>query len=309
MPINIPNSLPANSQLRRENIFVMNEERASHQDIRPLKIAILNLMPKKIETETQLLRVLSNSPLQVDIELLQTETHVSRNTSEEHLLKFYKTIGEVENDYFDGMIITGAPVEQMPFEEVDYWPELCYIFEWSKSHVYSTFHICWGAQAGLYYHYGVPKYDLPQKMFGIFPHHVLLPYHPLVRGFDETFYVPHSRHTECRKEDILATGKLEVLTESPVSGVHIAASLDGRQFSSPATANTTGGHWRRSISATWIKGCRSISPTTISTATTRKTSRSSSGGPTPTSSMSTGSTISSTSRRLTIYRRCGMRKI
>ena len=230
MPINIPNSLPANSQLRRENIFVMNEERASHQDIRPLKIAILNLMPKKIETETQLLRVLSNSPLQVDIELLQTETHVSRNTSEEHLLKFYKTIGEVENDYFDGMIITGAPVEQMPFEEVDYWPELCYIFEWSKSHVYSTFHICWGAQAGLYYHYGVPKYDLPRKMFGIFPHHVLLPYHPLVRGFDETFYVPHSRHTECRKEDILAAGKLEVLTESPVSGVHIAASLDGRQF-------------------------------------------------------------------------------
>ncbi len=230
MPINIPDTLPANSQLRRENIFVMNEERASHQDIRPLKIAILNLMPKKIETETQLLRVLSNSPLQVDIELIQTESHRSRNTSEEHLFKFYKTIYDIENEYFDGMIITGAPVEQIPFEEVDYWPELCHIFEWSKTHVYSTFHICWGAQAGLYYHYGVPKYDLPRKMFGVFPHHVLQPFHPLLRGFDEEFYVPHSRHTECCREDILATGKLEILTESPIAGVHIASSFDGRQF-------------------------------------------------------------------------------
>ena len=230
VPINIPDTLPANSQLRRENIFVMNEERASHQDIRPLKIVIVNLMPKKIETETQLLRLLSNSPLQVDIELIQTESHRSRNTSEEHLFKFYKTIGDIEHEYFDGMIITGAPVEQMPFEEVDYWPELCHIMEWSKTHVYSTLHICWGAQAGLYYHYGIPKHDLSQKLFGIFPHRVLQPFHPLLRGFDETFYVPHSRHTCNWKDEILACGKLEILTESPMAGVHIAASFDGRQF-------------------------------------------------------------------------------
>ena len=225
MPINIPDSLPANSALRRENIFTMNEERASHQDIRPLRIAIL-----KIETETQLLRLLSNSPLQIDIELLQTSTHVSKNTSESHLFKFYKKIDDVRERYFDGLIITGAPVEQMPFEEVDYWPELCDIMEWSKTHVFSTFHICWGAQAGLYYHFGVRKYDLPKKMFGIFPHHVHQPFHPLMRGFDETFYVPHSRHTEVRAEDILACEGLELLSSSVMSGVYIAASKDGRQF-------------------------------------------------------------------------------
>ncbi|MBR6790808.1 MAG: homoserine O-succinyltransferase [Oscillospiraceae bacterium] len=230
MPINIPDSLPANSALRRENIFTMNEERASHQDIRPLRIAILNLMPKKIDTETQLLRLLSNSPLQIDIELLQTSTHVSKNTSESHLFKFYKKIDDVRERYFDGLIITGAPVEQMPFEEVDYWPELCDIMEWSKTHVFSTFHICWGAQAGLYYHFGVRKYDLPKKMFGIFPHHVHQPFHPLMRGFDETFYVPHSRHTEVRAEDILACEGLELLSSSVMSGVYIAASKDGRQF-------------------------------------------------------------------------------
>ena len=230
MPINIPDTLPANSALRRENIFVMNEERASHQDIRPLKIAILNLMPKKIETETQLLRVLSNTPLQIDIELLQTGSHVSRNTSESHLCRFYRTLDDVRDQRFDGLIITGAPVEQMPFEEVDYWPELCEIMEWSRTHAYSTFHICWGAQAGLYYHYGIQKYDLPAKMFGIFPHEILQPFHPLVRGFDEVFYVPHSRHTEVREEDILACPQLELLTRSPIAGVHIVASRDGRQF-------------------------------------------------------------------------------
>ena len=230
MPINIPNSLPANSQLRRENIFVMNEERASHQDIRPLKIAILNLMPKKIETETQLLRVLSNSPLQVDIELLQTETHVSRNTSEEHLLKFYKTIGEVENDYFDGMIITGAPVEQMPFEEVDYWPELCYIFEWSKSHVYSTFHICWGAQAGLYYHYGIQKYPLAEKLFGVFPHIVERKSNMLFRGSDDVFMVPHSRHTTIRREDVEKVKELKILATSPEAGIYALSTEGGRQI-------------------------------------------------------------------------------
>ncbi len=230
MPINIPSSLPAASTLRGENIFVMEEERALGQDIRPLKIAILNLMPKKIETETQLLRLLSNSPLQVDVELLQTASHQSKNTSGDHLLKFYKTIEDVRQERFDGLIITGAPVEHLPFEEVDYWDELCDIMAWSRSHVYSTFHICWGAQAGLYYHYGIPKYPLEKKMFGIFPHHPLRQYHPLLRGFDETFFVPHSRHTEVRAQDIQKHEELLILSESPLSGVHIVASRDGRQF-------------------------------------------------------------------------------
>lgn len=230
MPIKIPDALPARSLLQKENIFVMDDERAAHQDIRPLKIALLNLMPKKIETETQFVRLLSNSPLQIDLELLQTASHVSKNTSEEHLFKFYKTIDDVWQEHFDGLIITGAPVEQIPFEEVDYWPELCRIMEWSKTHVYSTMHICWGAQAGLYYHYGVPKYDLPEKMFGIFPHRTLLPYHQLLRGFDEEFYVPQSRHTEVRAEDIEKCPQLEILTSSLLSGVHIVASKNGRQF-------------------------------------------------------------------------------
>lgn len=230
MPIKIPASLPANSVLQRENIFVMDEERADHQDIRPLKIAILNLMPKKVETETQMLRLLSNTPLQIDLELLQMRSHVSRNTDDDHLFRYYKTLDDVKGQRFDGLIITGAPVEQMPFEEVDYWSELCQVFEWSKTNVYSTFHICWGAQAGLYYHYGIPKYDLPEKMFGIFPHTVEQPFHQLLRGFDELFYVPHSRHTEVREEDILKHPELEILTRSEESGVHIVADRSGRQF-------------------------------------------------------------------------------
>lgn len=230
MPIKIPASLPANSVLQRENIFVMDEERADHQDIRPLKIAILNLMPKKVETETQMLRLLSNTPLQIDLELLQMRSHVSRNTDDDHLFRYYKTLDDVKGQRFDGLIITGAPVEQMPFEEVDYWSELCQVFEWSKTNVYSTFHICWGAQAGLYYHYGIPKYDLPEKMFGIFPHTVEQPFHQLLRGFDELFYVPHSRHTEVRAEDILKHSELEILTRSEESGVHIVADRSGRQF-------------------------------------------------------------------------------
>ena len=230
MPIKIPASLPANSVLQRENIFVMDEERADHQDIRPLKIAILNLMPKKVETETQMLRLLSNTPLQIDLELLQMRSHVSRNTDDDHLFRYYKTLDGVKGQRFDGLIITGAPVEQMPFEEVDYWSELCQVFEWSKTNVYSTFHICWGAQAGLYYHYGIPKYDLPEKMFGIFPHTVEQPFHQLLRGFDELFYVPHSRHTEVRAEDILKHPELEILTRSEESGVHIVADRSGRQF-------------------------------------------------------------------------------
>ena len=230
MPIRIPVTLPAAATLESENIFVMDEQRASHQAIRPLKIVLLNLMPKKIVTETQILRLLSNTPLQVDIELLQAATHVSKNTPEEHLITFYKTFSDIKDQKFDGMIITGAPIELMDYQDVDYWHELCEIMEWTKTNVFSTLHICWGAQAGLYYHYGVPKYALSQKMFGVFPHKVLQHNHQLVRGFDDVFYVPHSRHTEVRKEDILRCGQLEILTESEISGVHIVASKDGRQF-------------------------------------------------------------------------------
>ena len=230
MPINIPASLPAAETLISENIFIMTQERAVSQDIRPLRIAILNLMPKKIETETQLLRVLSNSPIQVDVELVQTVTHVSKNTPGDHLLKFYKSFEDIRDERFDGMIITGAPVEQLPFEEVDYWEELCELMEWSKSHVYSTFHICWGAQAGLYYHDGIDKVPLAQKQFGLFYHRALQPEHPLLTGFDECFLAPHSRHTGLRREDILARPELELLTDSEEAGVHIIASKNGRQF-------------------------------------------------------------------------------
>ena len=230
MPIRISNELPAKSFLEQENVFVMAEDRADSQDIRPLKILILNLMPTKIATETQILRLLSNTPLQVDIELLQTVTHTSKNTSQEHLTKFYKSFDEVKNQKFDGMIVTGAPVEQMEFEEVDYWDELCTIFEWAKTNVYSTFYICWGAQAGLYYHYGLKKYPLDKKMFGIFEHKPLDLWHPLMRGLDEKYYVPHSRHTEIRMEDIAKIKDLQVLSYSNESGVHLLSDMDCRNF-------------------------------------------------------------------------------
>jgi homoserine O-succinyltransferase len=230
MPINIPASLPAREILTKENIFVMTEERALSQDIRPLKIVILNLMPKKIETETQLLRLLGNTPLQVDIELLQMVSHTSRNTPQEHLLKFYKSFDEIKNERFDGLIITGAPVENLPFESVNYWSELCSVMEWSKTNVFSVFYICWGAQAGLYYHYGVPKHPLPDKMFGVFPHYRVVEHHPLLRGFDDIFMVPHSRHTETRAEDIAKVPQLQILTQSDISGTHIIASRDDRRF-------------------------------------------------------------------------------
>lgn len=230
MPIKIPDSLPARKILEAENIFVMTEQRAVHQDIRPIKIAILNLMPKKIETETQLLRLLGNTPLQVDIELLQTASHTSKNTPGEHLLKFYQTFEDVKDQRFDGLIITGAPVEMMDFEDVDYWKELIEIMEWSKTNVYSTFHICWGAQAGLYYHYGINKHILSHKMFGIFEHNVLVPSHKILRGFDEVFYAPHSRHTTVEKEDVLARSQLELLSYSDTAGVYIVASRDTRQY-------------------------------------------------------------------------------
>lgn len=230
MPINIPNNLPAYATLVGENIFVMSQKRAEQQDIRPLRILLLNLMPKKIETETQFLRLLSNTPLQVDVDLLQTVSHVSRNTSSEHLLKFYKCFSDVRHEYYDALIITGAPVELLAFEDVDYWPELCAIMEWSRKHVFSTFHVCWGAQAGLYYHYGIPKYTLPQKLSGIYAHRVLSPSHPLLRGFDSMFMVPHSRNTEVREEDIARIPQLEILAASEEAGIHIVGDRSSRQF-------------------------------------------------------------------------------
>ena len=230
MPIRIPNELPATKTLAEENIFVMTETRAQTQDIRPLQIAVLNLMPTKIDTETQLSRLLGNSPLQVELTLLHTKTHKSKNTSEEHLLAFYKTFEDVKDERFDGLVITGAPVELMAFEEVEYWEELCEIMEWSLTHVHSTFHICWGAQAALYYHYGIKKYPLSEKMFGVFPHAVLDRRSMLLRGFDDTFFVPHSRHTEVREEDIRQNPALTLLSTSPQAGVYAVSAKEGRQI-------------------------------------------------------------------------------
>ena len=230
MPIKISNELPAHKVLEAENVFVMTEERAVKQDIRPLRILLLKLMPTKIETETQFLRILSNSPLQVEVELLQVKSHKSKNTSQEHMLKFYKTFDEICDQRFDGMIVTGAPVENLEFEEVDYWEELCMIFEWSKKHVYSTFHICWGSQAALYYHYGIPKYPLEKKLFGVFPHRCLDNLHPLMRGLDDTFYVPHSRHTENRRNDIALVKDLQIISYSDMAGVHLVSDMACRNF-------------------------------------------------------------------------------
>lgn len=230
MPIRIDDELPAKQNLEIENIFVMSKSRANMQDIRPLKIIILNLMPTKLETETQLLRLLSNSPLQLDIDFLQVKSHKAKNVSRIHMAKFYNTFDDIKDNKYDGMIITGAPVEQLEFEEVDYWDELCMIMEWSKKNVYSTFHICWGAQAGLYYHYGIKKYPLKKKMFGVFPHKSLDITHPLMRGLDDVYYVPHSRHTETRLQDIALVKQLQVISYSEISGVHIISDMDCRQF-------------------------------------------------------------------------------
>ncbi len=230
MPIKIPNHLPAADVLLRENIFVMNETRASTQDIRPLQILILNLMPKKIETETQLTRLLGNTPLQVEMELIHTESYESKNVTREHLLKFYKTFPEVKDRNFDGMIITGAPVEHLPFEEVEYWPELCEIMEWSKTHVHSTFHICWGAQAGLYYHFGIPKYPLPEKLSGVYPHTADYKNSMLLRGFDDVFPVPQSRHTTVKREDVEAVPALKILASSEEGGVYAISTKNGKQI-------------------------------------------------------------------------------
>lgn len=230
MPIKIPEALPAAQTLAEENIFIMGEQRATTQRIRPLRIGILNLMPTKVATETQLLRLLGNTPLQVEVELLHTKTHESKNTSKEHLLKFYKTFDDVKDSFFDGFIITGAPVEKMEFEEVEYWPELCEIMEWTKTHVYSTFHICWGAQAALHYHYGINKYMLPEKLFGVYPHRVIADHPILCRGFDDVIMVPQSRHTTLRKEDILEVPELQILAENEKCGPYIMKIRDGRQI-------------------------------------------------------------------------------
>lgn len=230
MPIKIPKELPAFSLLESENVFVMPEERAVMQDIRPLKILILNLMPTKIDTENQLMRLLSNSPLQVDVELLKTATHKSKNTSQSHLENFYKTFEQIKDTKYDGMIITGAPVETLPFEEVDYWEELCGIMRWSKKNVYSTFHICWGAQAGLYYHFGINKHELGGKISGIYTHCVHNPKHPLMRGFDDYFKMPHSRYTGVYSEDVEKHNELEILADSRCAGPSIICNKNGRQF-------------------------------------------------------------------------------
>ena len=230
MPIRIPNDLPATEILQQENIFVMTQTRAMTQDIRPLEIVVLNLMPTKIVTETQLTRLLGNTPLQVHLELMHTKSHRSKNVAQEHLLTFYKTFDELKERKFDGMVITGAPVEQMEFEDVDYWDELCQIMEWSKTHVHSTFHICWGAQAGLYYHYGIGKQTLPQKLFGVFPHKADYKRAILLRGFDDIFYVPHSRHTTVRREDIEAVPELKILASSEAAGVYAVMNKEGHQI-------------------------------------------------------------------------------
>lgn len=230
MPLNLPDKLPAIELLKQENIFVIDHSRATRQDIRPLRIVILNLMPLKITTETDLVRLLSNTPLQIEISFMKLRSHTPKNTPVEHMKAFYKDFELMREERFDGMIVTGAPVEQMPFEEVSYWPEVSSIFDWARTHVTSTLYICWAAQAGLYRFYGIPKYDLPEKMFGIFEHRVNRPLLPIFRGFDDVFYVPHSRHTEVRRADIERCPELDIISESDESGVYMVMARGGREF-------------------------------------------------------------------------------
>lgn len=230
MPVNIPNTLPARSVLENENIFVMSEERATHQDIRPLQVAILNLMPTKVKTETQLLRLIGNTPLQVEVTLLHTASHKAKNTDQEHLLNHYRTFAQVCEQKFDGLIITGAPVEHLPFDKVDYWPELTSFFNWARTNVFSTIYICWAAQAALYHRYGIPKYPLAQKKFGVYEHRTLVRNEKLLRGFDDQFLAPHSRHTEIRRKDLEKIPDLHILTESDQAGIQIVASKNGRHI-------------------------------------------------------------------------------
>ena len=229
MPVKIPDSLPARGVLEAENVFLIEEHRAVHQDIRPLRIAILNLMPTKVATETQLLRLLGNTPIQVEVTLLHTASHEAKNTSAEHLLEHYVSFEEVHDQSFDGLIVTGAPVETLPFESVDYWPELKELLDWARTNVFSSLFICWGAQAALYHYYGVPKYPLPEKMFGVFPHRLNVPHERIVQGFDDVFFAPHSRHTEIRRADILADPRLMLLAESDEAGVYMVQTSNHRQ--------------------------------------------------------------------------------
>lgn len=251
MPLNLPDKLPAIELLKKENIFVIDNSRASAQDIRPLRIVILNLMPLKITTETDLIRLLSNTPLQIEIAFMKVKGHTSKNTPIEHMKAFYRDFELMKNEKFDGMIITGAPVEHLEYEEVNYWTEITEIFDWARTHVTSTLYICWAAQAGLYHFYGVPKYPLPQKMFGIFPHRALQPLHPIFRGFDDVFYVPHSRHTEVRREDILKVPALTLLSESAEAGVYMVMARGGREFfvtgHSEYSPLTLDGEYRRDL--------------------------------------------------------------
>ena len=230
MPLRLPDKLPAIELLKRENIFVMDNTRATTQDIRPLKIVILNLMPLKITTETDVIRLLSNTPLQMEVSFMKLKSHTPKNTPIEHMMMFYRDFEKMRDEKFDGMIITGAPVEQLDFEDVNYWDEITGIFAWARNHVTSTIYICWAAQAGLYYHYGIPKYPLSKKMFGVFRQHTLCPHLPIFRGFDDVFYMPHSRHTEVRKEDILANPELTLIAESPENGVSMVMARGGREF-------------------------------------------------------------------------------
>ena len=252
MPLNLPNKLPAIELLKKENIFVIDLSRATQQDIRPLRIAILNLMPLKITTETDLIRLLSNSPLQIEVTFMKLKSHTSKNTPIEHMMTFYTDFEEMRSQKYDGMIVTGAPVEQLDFKEVTYWDELTDIFDWARTHVTSTLYICWAAQAGLYHFYGIPKYPLGKKMFGIFEHHKSAPLHPIFRGFDDAFFVPHSRHTEIHKEDILNCPDLTLLSESEEAGVYMVEARNGREFFitghseySPMTLDT---EYRRDLS-------------------------------------------------------------
>ena len=251
MPLKLPDQLPAIELLKQENIFVMDTTRVTGQDIRPLRIAILNLMPLKITTETDLVRLLSNTPLQVEISFMKIKSHTPKNTPIEHMKAFYTDFEQMREQRYDGMIVTGAPVEQMDFERVTYWDEITEIFDWARTHVTSTLYICWAAQAGLYHFYGIPKYPLEKKMFGIFPHRALQPLHPIFRGFDDVFYVPHSRHTEVRSEDILRVPALTLLSESPEAGVYLVMARGGREFfvtgHSEYSPLTLDGEYRRDL--------------------------------------------------------------
>ena len=253
MPLNLPDKLPAINLLKEENIFVIDNSRANAQDIRPLKIVVLNLMPLKITTETDLIRLLSNSPLQIEVSFMKLKSHTSKNTPIEHMKAFYRDLASMREERFDGMIITGAPVEHLEFEDVNYWNEITEIFDWTRTHVTSTMYICWAAQAGLYYHYGIPKYQLDKKMFGIFEHHVTegFSHLPIFRGFDDVFYVPHSRHTEVRREDIDKCKELQVVSESDESGVHIVMARGGREIfvtgHSEYSPYTLDGEYRRDL--------------------------------------------------------------